>query len=183
VSGSRQQRCRPGVRFVSIDAVERARAPAEVLVLDHGDRMTMGRLETGAPRLAVLDGVCLPAGGHPVVASYGGDAAHSPGTSAPVPQAAVPPAAPVVVALGVPERGPRGVSLVAEILDAATGRIVEEASGCVTFALDGSPVGSAPLRGGEAELVLPDLPVGRITARLQGDVEHSAAEGATRATA
>lgn len=204
-------------------------------MLDHGERLTAGRLETAAPTLvrlsvgrprvtegepvafradvvtvhrdgpvpggtvafrvahrllgtaaldargsAVLDGVRLPAGMHAVVASYGGDAAHAAASSAPVPQAVVAPASPVVVALGVPERTRQGVSLSAEILDAGTGRLVEEAEGFVTFALDDELVGSAPLRGGVAELVLPELPVGRITARFRGDAEHAPAEG-TRA--
>lgn len=201
-------------------------------MLDHGDRMTVGRLDTAAPTLvrltpvrprvgedepvalcaevvtvhrdgpvpagtvafraghrllgtapldargtAVLDGVLLPAGVHAVVASYGGDAFHAAASSAPVPQAVVAAALPVVVALGVPQRAREGVTLAAEILDAATGRVVEEAEGSVTFALDGALLGSAPLRGGEARLVLPDLPVGRISARFDGDAEHTAAEG------
>jgi hypothetical protein len=128
---------------------------------------------------AVLDGVHLPAGVHAVVASYGGDPAHTAATSAPVPQAVVASAVPVVVALGVPERRRDGVALAAEILDASTGRVVEEAEGLVTFALDGALLGSAPLHGGEAVLVLPELPVGRISARFQGDAEHAAAEGTT----
>jgi hypothetical protein len=201
-------------------------------VLDHGERVTTGRLEAAAPTLvrltatrprvaegdhvafraevvtvrregpapsgtvafraghrllgtapldgkgsAVLDGIRLPAGVHAVVASYGGDAAHAAASSSPVPQAVVAPAAPVVVALAVPERRPAGVALQADILDAATGRIVEEAEGLVTFALDGQLVGSAPLVGGVAVLVLPELPVGRISAQFRGDAEHAAAEG------
>ena len=203
-------------------------------MLDHGDRMTTGRLDAAAPTLvrltvvrprvaegesvalcaevvtihregpvpagtvafraahrllgtapldargsAVLDGVQLPVGVHAVVASYGGDPAHAAASSSPAPQAVVASALPVVVALGVPERRPEGIALAAEILDAATGRLVEEAEGAVTFALDGTALGSAPLRGGEALLLLPDLPVGRITARFQGDAEHAAAEGAS----
>lgn len=139
----------------------------------------LGTASLDANGTAVLDGVHLPAGVHAVVASYGGDPGHAAASSAPVPQAVVPAATPVVVALGVPERGPRGVSLVAEILDAATGRVVEEAQGLVTFSLDGRAVGSAPLKGGEACLELPDLPVGRISARFHGDAEYAGAEGSS----
>ncbi len=125
---------------------------------------------------AVLDGVRLLAGVHAVVATYGGDPAHAAASSAPVPQPVVVAAAPVLVALGVPERGPQGVTLTAEILDAASGRVVEEADGMVTFALDGKVLGAAPLQGGAASLHLPDLSVGRITARFHGDAEHAAAD-------
>ena len=130
--------------------------------------------------IAVLSGVRLPAGVHPVVASYGGDAHHAPATSAPVPQAIVARAAPVVVALAVPERSVDGVVLRAQILDAATGRAVERVEGVVTFALDDEVVGEAELAHGEAALVLPQLPVGRISARFRGDPEHAPAEGVAR---
>jgi hypothetical protein len=141
----------------------------------------LGTAPLDASGSAVLDGVHLPVGLHAVVASYGGDPAHAAASSAPVPQAVVAPAVPVVVALGVPERHPRGVALQAEVLDAATGRLVEEAEGFVTFALDDELVGNAPLEGGVALLVLPDLPVGRISARFRGDADHAAAEGARTA--
>jgi hypothetical protein len=114
------------------------------------------------------------------VASYGGDAHHAPATSAPVPQASVARAAPVVVALAVPERSADGVVLRAQILDAATGRAVERVEGVVTFALDDEVVGEAELADGEAALVLRELAVGRISARFRGDPEHAAAEGVAR---
>ena len=93
-------------------------------------------------------------------------------------QAVVAAPAPVVVALGVPERGPDGVRLLAEVLDAATGRLVEEAEGMVSFAVDDQALGSAPLRGGTAELRLPALAVGRFSARFHGDGARFAAESA-----
>jgi hypothetical protein len=204
-----------------------------VRVLDHGDRLTAGRLDGAAPTLvrlsaqrprvaageaavlvahvvtvhgeeptpsgnvafraghrllgtapldaagtARLDGVRLPTGLHAIVASYGGDAAHAAATSAPVPQAVVVPARPVVVAVEAPLRTARGAVLRAELLDPATGRLVEGASGALTFAVGGQLLGSAPLRGGEATLELADLPEGPVTARFHGDVEHAAADGA-----
>lgn len=149
--------------------------PTGTVAFRAGHRL-LGTAPLDSSGTAVLDGVRLPAGVHAVVATYGGDLAHAAASSAPVPQAVVVAAAPVVVALGVPERGPEGVTLTAEILDAATGRVVEEAEGMVTFALDGGILGSAPLRGGEARLPLGDLPVGRISARFHGDAEHAAAD-------
>jgi hypothetical protein len=203
-----------------------------VRVLDHGDRLTTGRLESAAPTLvrlsaqrprvaagepatlvahvvtvhgeepapsgtvafraghrllgtapldaqgvARLDGVRLPSGVHAVVASYGGDASHAAASSAPVPQAVVVPASPVMVAVQAPERGASGVVLRAELLDPATGRLVEEASGALTFAVDGQVLGSAPLLGGEATLEVPSIASGRVTARFYGDVEHAAGDG------
>ena len=156
---------------------DRGPTPTGTVAFRTGHRL-LGTAPLDANGTAVLDGVRLPAGVHPVVASYGGDAAHAPATSAPVPQAVVAPVAPVVVALAVPERTSEGVLLRAQILDAATGRTVEGAQGQVTFALDGVPLGSAPLAAGEAAMVLPELPVGRITARFRGDLEHAPAEGA-----
>jgi hypothetical protein len=219
--------------------VERSPRPfVEVRVLDPGDRLVGGRLESAAPTLvrlnlseahagdgdpvaleahvvtvhqqgpaptgtvafrsghrllgtapldgdgvAVLHGVRLPAGVHPVVASYGGDAWHAPATSAPVPQVVVAPAMPGVVALAVPERTADGVVLAAQILDAATGRTVEDAEGVVSFALDDEVVGAADLVAGQATLVLAELPVGRISARFRGDLEHAAAEGSAEGLA
>lgn len=152
-------------------------APRGTVAFRTGHRL-LGAASLDADGTAVLTGVRLPAGVHPVVASYGGDACHAPATSAPVPQAVVARAAPVVVALAVPERSADGVVLRAQLLDAATGRAVERVDGVVTFALDDEVVGAAELANGEAALVLPQLPVGRITARFSGDPEHAAAEGA-----
>ncbi|HUR15041.1 MAG TPA: Ig-like domain-containing protein [Mycobacteriales bacterium] len=151
--------------------------PTGTVAFRAGHRL-LGTAPLDADGRAVLDGVRLPVGVHPVVASYGGDADHAAATSAPVPQAIVAPAVPVVVALAVPERTADGVVLRAQILDAAVGRSVEDVQGAVTFALDGDVLGSAELDDGQATLVLPDLPVGRITARFRGDLEHAAAEGA-----
>lgn len=154
-------------------------APTGTVAFRTGHRL-LGAAPLDADGTAVLTGVRLPAGVHPVVASYGGDARHAPATSAAVPQAVVALAAPVVVALAVPERGPDGVVLRAQILDAATGRAVERVEGVVTFALDDEVVGEAALADGEAALLLRQLPVGRITARFRGDPEHAAAEGVVR---
>jgi hypothetical protein len=154
-------------------------APTGAVAFRTGHRL-LGTAPLDPDGIAVLPGVRLPAGVHPVVVSYGGDPHHAPATSAPVPQAVVARAAPVVVALAVPERAADGVVLRAQILDAATGRAVERVEGVVTFALDDEVVGEAALADGEAALVLPQLPVGRITARFRGDPEHAAAEGVVR---
>ena len=150
--------------------------PTGTVAFRVGNRL-LGAAALDAGGCAVLAGVRLPAGVHPVVASYGGDARHAPATSAPVPQAIVARATPVVVALAVPERLADGVVLRAQVLDAATGRAAEGVAGSVTFALDGEAVGAAPLVDGRAALVLPELRVGRITARYRGDAEHGPAEG------
>lgn len=160
---------------VTVD--ERGPAPTGTVAFRTSHRL-LGTAPLDGTGTAVLDGVRLPAGVHPVVASYGGDAAHAPATSPPVPQAVVAPVAAVVVALAVPEKTSVGVLLRAQVLDAATGRVVDSVGGQVTFALDGTPLGSAPLEAGEATLLLADLPVGRITARFRGDLEHAPAEGA-----
>ena len=137
----------------------------------------LGAAPLDSAGVAVLSGVRLPPGVHPVVASYGGDVAHAPATSPPIPQAVVETATPVLVAVSVPRLEQRGVLLQAQLLDAHTGRLVEEAVGSLTFALDDALLGSAPLEGGEASLLLPDVPPGRISARFLGDAEHAPARG------
>lgn len=151
-------------------------APTGTVAFRAGHRL-LGTAPLRPGGAALLSGVRLPAGVHPLVASYGGDACHAPATSAPVPQAIIARAAPVVVALAVPERSGDGVVLRAQVLDAATGRPVEVLEGTVTFALDDQVVGTAQLEEGRATLSVPALPVGRITARYRGDAEHAPAEG------
>ncbi|HUR51156.1 MAG TPA: Ig-like domain-containing protein [Mycobacteriales bacterium] len=201
-------------------------------MLDHGDRLTTGRLDSAAPTLvrlsalhpqaaagepcvlsarvvavhesepaptgtvafraghrllgtaplddggtARLDGVRLPIGVHALMASYGGDGDHAAATSAPVPQVVLAPARPVLVAVQEPALVPGGVLLRAELLDPESGRLVEEATGGLTFAVDGVAIGSAPLLGGEASLALGSLPAGRLSARFGGDVEHEPGAG------
>lgn len=157
-------------------------APTGTVAFRAGHRL-LGTAPLDGTGRAVLDGLRLPAGVHPVVASYGGDGTHAPATSPPVPQAVTARVASVVVALAVPERAPGGIRLRAQVLDAATGAVVDDAGGVVTFALDGEPLGSAPLAAGDAVMVLPDLPVGRITARYRGDQEHPGVETVAHATA
>ena len=161
---------------------DQAPAPTGSVAFRAGHRL-LGTAALDVGGTAVLDGVRLPAGVHPVVASYGGDEWHAPATSAAVPQAVVAPALPVVVALAVPERTAQGVVLTAQILDAADRADGRRRTGRRTFALDDEVVGSAPLQDGEAVLELAALPVGRITARFTGDPEHAAAEGAADGSA
>jgi hypothetical protein len=150
--------------------------PTGTVAFRAGHRL-LGTAPLDVGGVACLDGVRLPAGVHALVASYGGDDCHAAASSAPVPQAVVVPKQTVLVAVQVPGRGTGSALLSAELLDPANGRLVETASGSVTFAVDGQVLGSAPLRGGEAELRLATVPPGRLTARYHGDVEHAAADG------
>ncbi len=148
------------------------RLPTGSVAFRSGHRV-LGAAPLDTSGRAVLTGVRLPSGLHPVVASYGGDAWHAAASSAAAPHAA---GAAVVVDLAVPERTLEGVVLRAQILDAATGRIREGAVGQVDFSLDDALLGGAPVSGGASTLVLSELPVGRISARFSGDLEHAAAE-------
>ena len=127
--------------------------------------------------VARLDGVRLQEGVHALIASYGGDEAHAAASSAPVPQAVVVPLRRVLVLVAARERQPERVVLRAELLDPGTRRVLEAATGSVTFGLDGEVLGSAPLRFGEASLELGSLGHGRLTARFHGDLEFAASEG------
>jgi hypothetical protein len=131
--------------------------------------------ETGT---AELHGIRLPAGVHPVVASYGGDPTHAQATSAPVPQAVVAAPSPVMVALSDPRRGPREVVLRAHLLDPVTGYLVDDAVGSVSFAVDGKIVGRAPLAAGEATLAVAQLGPGRVSARFHGDPDQAVSDQA-----
>jgi hypothetical protein len=152
--------------------------PGGTVAFRTGQRL-LGTAALDGTGTAVLDGLRLSAGVHPVVASYGGDPAHAAATSAPVPQTVVAAATPVRVAVSDPRRGPREVVLHAQLLDPVTGHLVDDAVGTVTFALDGRAVGRAPLESGEATVTLPDLEPGRLTARFHGDPDHAPSDGAT----
>jgi hypothetical protein len=155
--------------------------PSGTVAFRAGHRL-LGTAPLDGAGTAVLGGIRLPAGVHAVVASYGGDPAHAPATSAPVPQPVVAAATPVNVAVSEPRRGPREVVLHAQLLDPVTGQLVVDARGSVTFALEGRPFGSTPVEGGDATLVLPTLPPGQVTARFHGDPDHAASDGATPAS-
>jgi hypothetical protein len=140
-------------------------------------RRLLGTAPLDTAGVARLDGVRLAAGVHALVASYGGDDSHAAASSSPVPQAVVAAPRSVLVAVEAPARSAGGVVLRAELLDPRTGRLVEAASGVVTFAVNGEVLGSAPLRCGEAEMRLGVLAPGRVTARFHGDLEHAAGDG------
>jgi hypothetical protein len=132
---------------------------------------------------AVLRGVRLPTGVHAVTASYGGDGRFAGASSAPLPQAVVAPAVPVLVAVAAPARTPEGVRLEAELLDAGTGRLVEAATGVLLFVAGGEQLAQAPVLGGQASAVVPRLPAGSLRVVFPGDGEHAAASGHLRVLA
>ena len=150
--------------------------PTGIVAFRDGHRL-LGTAPLDHGGVARLDGVRLAEGVHALVASYGGDEAHAAATSAPVPQAVVVPLRGVRVAVEAPDRAPGQVGLRAELRDPRSGRLLEGATGSVTFALDGEVLGSAPLRFGEADLKLASLGAGHLTARFHGDLEFAAGEG------
>lgn len=155
---------------------EHAPPPTGSMAFRAGHRM-LGTVPLDATGTAVLDGVRLPAGVHAIVATYGGDARHAAASSTAIPQAVTAPLLPVVVAVATPVRRPEGVVLEAELLDAATGRLVDDASGCVLFSLDGVELADVVLRAGQARVVVPDLPPGVLVAAFAGEGEYAAASG------
>ena len=151
--------------------------PTGLVAFRAGHRL-LGTARIDATGAAVLRDVTLPTGLHAIIASYGGDAAHAAATSAPLPQAVAPRAAAVRVVVAAPVRTRDAMVLEAELLDAATGRLVEEATGSFVFALGGRAIGSAPLEGGQARMVMRGEPLeGDVSARYDGDPEHAAAAG------
>jgi hypothetical protein len=164
------------LRAAVVPVHEDAPVPTGTVAFRAGHRL-LGTAPLDPTGVARLHGVRLPAGVHALVAAYGGDDVHAAASSAPVPQAVVVAPRAVLLAVEVPVRTPGRVALRAALLDPRTGRLVEAASGAVTFALDGELLGSASLRCGEAEMELTGLGVGRVTARFHGDLEHAASDG------
>jgi hypothetical protein len=126
---------------------------------------------------AVLSGITLPTGVHAITASYGGDASHAAASSTPLPQAVVAMAAPVVVAITVPDQTPHGTRLQAQLIDPVSGRLIEDARGEVLFVAGGEEVARATLIAGLAQAVVPRLPEGALRAVFAGDDDHAAASG------
>ena len=144
---------------------------------------TLGESPLDERGCAVLRGVRLTTGVHALTATYSGDRHHAGGSSAPVPQAVVAPAAAVLVAVAAPTRTTEGVRLEAELLDAGTGRLVEDATGTIVFVAAGRQLGQAPLVHGQASVVVAALPEGSLRVVFPGDREHAAASGHLRVLA
>lgn len=147
----------------------------EVTFRVDGRRIGTASLDTAGQ--AVLDGVQLAVGVHAVVASYAGDERHAAATSTPLPQAVTAAATPVVLLVASPTHTAEGVVIEAELVDPRSGRLAEDADGELVFSVGGRDVGAAPLRTGQARLVLRSLPPGRLRATFAGDREHAPAEG------
>lgn len=181
---------RPGVpegETVDLRAEVRAVRP-----VDHGPTgsvsfragaLLLGEASVAADGDAVLRGVRLPTGVHAVTATYGGDVRFAAASSAPVPQAVVAPAVPVLVAVAAPQRTSDGVRLEAELLDPGSGRLVEAATGVVLFVAGGEQLAQAPVVGGQASVVVARLPQGALRVVFPGDGEHAAASGHLRVLA
>jgi hypothetical protein len=125
----------------------------------------------------VLDGVRLTPGVHAITAWYGGDAQHAAASSTPFPQAVMVLAAPVVVLVSAPVAGPDGVQLEAELVDPHSGRLAEDATGCLVFTAGTTTLATADLVAGRARALVRRLPAGRLKAVFAGDSEHAAATG------
>lgn len=181
---------RPGVpegESVDLRAEVRAVRPADDLptgsVTFRVGALLLGDAAVDSGGDALLRGVRLPIGVHPVTASYGGDGRFAGASSAPLPQAVVAPAVPVLVAVAAPARTQDGVRLEAELLDPGTGRLVEAATGVVLFVAAGEQVAQAPVVGGQASAVVARLPEGALRVVFPGDGEHAAASGHLRVLA
>jgi len=156
-------------------------APEGSVVFRAGHRV-LGTASVGADGEAVLEEVALPAGVHAVVASYSGDAYHAAATSAPLPQVVAAPLLPVVLAVAEPVRRAGGVVLEAELLDPATGRLLDGASGRVVFSVEGVEVAEVVLTEGQARVVVPGLPAGRLVGAFPGEGEYAPGTGAALET-
>lgn len=137
----------------------------------------LGTAPLGADGSAVLDGVLLPPGLHGLVATYDGDARHAAAASAPLPQAVLAPGLPVVVAVAAPRVSPEGVTLEAELLDAVSGRLAQDAEGEVVFVAGNREVARAAVRGGQARALVAEAPRGALEAHFGGGPDHAPGHG------
>lgn len=153
-----------------------AAAPSGQVAFRAGGRV-LGTVALGPDGTAVLEGVLLPAGFYGIVASYGGDAEHAAAASAPLPQAVLAPGLPVVVAVAAPRVSPEGVTLEAELLDAVSGRLAQDAEGEVVFVAGDREVARAAVRGGQARAVVPEEPRGPLEAHFGGGPDHAPGHG------
>jgi len=150
-------------------------APTGSVVFRAGHRV-LGTAPVDGAGMAVIDDVALSAGVHAVVASYSGDAHHAAATSAPYPQAVAAPLLQVVLAVAAPVERPEGILLEAELLEATTGRLLD-ASGTVLFSVEGVEIAHVVLVAGQARIVVPGLPPGRLVGSFPGEGEYAPATG------
>lgn len=148
----------------------------EVAFTVDGKRVGEARLDDAGQ--AVLDGLRLEVGVHAVVASYTGDLRHAAATSAPLPQAVTAAATAVVLLVAAPVRTDGGIVLEAELVDPATGRLAEDATGELVFSAGAREIAREPLRAGLARVTVTAVPPGRLRVAYAGDREHSGAAGA-----
>lgn len=154
-------------------------ATGTVAFLD-GDRL-LGAAPLDASGQAVLAGVQLAPGVHAVTAAYAGDSAHAAGSSAPLPQTVTTARTPVTVLVSQPVTTRGGVRLDAELLDLTTGRLAVGAAGALVFSVEDVALVRVPLVDGRAQVVVPELPDGRLRVAYAGDAEHAAATGSRSA--
>jgi len=147
-----------------------------------GNRV-LGRAPVGPAGVAVLSGVLLPAGFHALIATYDGDELHAGAASVPLPQAVLAPGLPVVVAVAAPRVSSEGVTLEVELLEAASGRLAQDAEGEVVFVSGDREVARAPVRGGHARVVVPEPPPGPLEAHFGGSADHAPGRGLLEAGA
>jgi len=150
--------------------------PAGQVAFQSGSRV-LGRAQVGRDGVAELPGLLLPAGFHALVATYSGDELHAGAASVPFPQAVLAPGLPVVVAVAAPRVSPEGVMLEAELLDAVSGRLAEDAEGEMVFVSGDREVARTPVRGGQARVLVAELPGGVLEAHFGGSADHAPGHG------
>lgn len=150
--------------------------PTGTVAFSAGSR-TLGTAALGADGVAHLGGLVLPAGLHALVATYQGDAEHDGAASVPVPLAVHAPGLAVVVAVAGPRAADDGVVLEAELLEARSGRLAEQAQGEVVFVVAGRELARAAVRGGQARALVAEVPSGPLEAVFGGGPDHAPGRG------
>lgn len=158
-----------------------AGAPSGTVTFRSGQRV-LGSAPLAGPGVARLGGLALPPGLHALVATYGGDDAHAAAASVPVPLAVRAPGLQVVVALAAPRPAGDGVVLEAELLEARSGRLAEQAEGEVVFVTGDRELARVAVHGGQARAVVPEAPRGPLEAVFSGGPDHAPGRGRREGT-